>query len=352
MPVFDTPSIIRDIVLVLDGGVIFYTLLFVAIFLGQWLRSSLRKFTDVRLAWAIFMLGMSLNTFSFIMSDFYFTEAIESLIWVKTGYTSMMIALIGFFIALERILPFQTRNIFAFLGLVITSITVLSPREWMTALALAACLLAFAVLSLFFIFYIRTTAGEVRSSIRLILIGFLIGFVGYLGRSDFIYYSLGEIAYVFGALFLVTGLLMLGVAVFVSPALDELDWPEQMLELYVIHKGGVLIHHHEFVRTVDMDRHLTAAGIAGIQSLLEEITQSIGLNNLSIGDVNILFAHGSHFTTVLISKRAYRVLLAKVEDFVEKFQMVFGREIENPANVSIFGETDLIVESIFSTEQF
>jgi len=332
MPIFDTLTLTRDLVLVLDAGVIFYSLLFVSTLVGQWLKSPLRKLNDARLAWAIFMGGMAFNTFSFIMSDFYFTGALESLLWVKTGYIAMMIALIGFFIAMEQILPFRTRNMFTISGIIVTSVTVFAPREWLTALALTASLIAFGMLILFFVYYLRATVGEVRSSLRMITIGIIIGFVGYLLRSDFIYSSLGEAAYTLGALLLFLGLLILGIAVFGSPALDELDWTEQMLELYVIHDSGMLMFHHKFVPTVNMDEHLTAAGISGIQSLLEEITQTTtGLNNLSIGELNILFAQGEKFTTVLIARRAYRVLLAKVQDFSSKFQLVFGRfAVEDP----------------------
>ncbi len=349
MPIFDTMTLTRDLVLVLDAGVIFYALLFVSTLVGQWLRSPLRKWNDVRLAWAIFMGGMAFNTFSFVMSDFYFTGALESLLWVKAGYIAMMIALIGFFIAMEQILPFNTRNIFTIAGIIVPIVTFFAPREWLTALALTASLIAFGMLILFFIYYLRTTAGEVRSSIRMIMIGILIGFVGYLARSDFIYTSLGEAVYTLGAFLLFAGLLLLGIAVFGSPALDELDWAEQMLELYVIHDSGILMYHHKFVPTVNMDEHLTAAGISGIQSLLEEITQTTtGLNNLSIGELNILFAQGEKFTAVLIARRAYRVLLAKVEDFSSKFQLVFGKMAERGPNKPISEEqAQGLVESVF-----
>lgn len=351
MPIFDTMTLTRDLVLVLDAGVIFYALLFVSTLVGQWLKSPLRKRNDARLAWAIFMGGMASNTFCFVMSDFYFTGALESLFWVKTGYISMMIALIGFFVAMEQILPFKTRNMFTISGTIVTGITVFAPREWLTALALTASLFAFGMLILFFVYYLRTTAGEVRSSIRMIMIGFLIGFAGYLMRSDFIYTSLGEAAYTLGAFLLFLGLLLLGIAVFGSPALDELDWAEQMLELYVIHDSGILMFHHKFVPTVNLDEHLTAAGIAGIQSLLEEITQTTtGLNNLSIGELDILFAHGEKFTAVLIARRAYRVLLAKVQDFTSKFQLVYGVIAEEIPNSPVNEEqANGLVTSVFAS---
>jgi hypothetical protein len=220
----------------------------------------------------------------------------------------------------------------------------------LTTLAFAACLVAFGILALFFRFFVRSTTGVVRSSMRVILVGFIVGFVGYLGRSDFIYASLGPEVYIIGGFLLAGGLLILGTAVLGSPALDELDWTDQMLELYLIHTSGVLLFHHKFVSAVNMDESLTAAGIAGVQELFKEITQSkTGLNNLSVGDFDILFAHEEEFTSVLIAKQPYRVLLEKVKDFSDKFQLVFGKAIQEfSGNTSQFEAGDALVKAVFS----
>ncbi|MFW9769170.1 MAG: hypothetical protein ACFFEM_10145, partial [Candidatus Thorarchaeota archaeon] len=231
---FTELTLTRDLVMILHAAVVLYSLLFFGTFMNQWRKSPLRKLTDVRLAWAVFMLGMVLNTFSFMMTDFYFTEDPASLLWTKTGYIAMMIALMGFFLALERILPYRTRNIFTWSVLLIAIVTVFAPRELLTLLALSASLLAFGMLFLFFAYFVKNTTGAVRSSMRMIFFGVLIGFIGYLLRSDLVY-SFGEQYYVLGAALLVTGLVILGIAVLSSPTLDELDWDEQMLELYVIH---------------------------------------------------------------------------------------------------------------------
>jgi hypothetical protein len=142
----------------------------------------------------------------------------------------------------------------------------------------------------------------------------------------------------------------LGTAILGSPALDELDWTDQMLELYMIHTSGILLFHHKFVPAVDMDESLTAAGIAGVQELFKEITQSkTGLNNLSIGDFEILFAHEPEFTSVLIAKQPYRVLLEKVKDFSEKFQLVFGKAIQEfSGNTTQFEAGDALAKAVFS----
>jgi len=349
MPPFGVPSLVRDAVLVLDSAVVLYTLLFAITLVYEWLKSPLRKPTDVRLAWSVFMFGMACNSFSFIMSDFYSTPDFY-LLWVKTGYLSIMIALIGFSLALERILPYHTHHVFSAGQTIVAAVTVLAPREMLTALAFAASIVAFGILALFCIFFVRSTTGVVRSSMRIILAGFLVGYTGFLGRSDFIYDNLGPQVYILGGLFLAGGLLVLGTAILGSPALDELDWTDQMLELYVIHASGILLFHHKFVSAVDMDETLTAAGIAGVQELFKEITQSkTGLNNLSIGNFDILFAQGPGFTSVLIANQPYRVLLEKVKDFSDKFQLVFGKAIQNlGGEVSQFEAADALAKAVFS----
>ncbi|MHA2027011.1 MAG: hypothetical protein ACW98U_14010 [Candidatus Thorarchaeota archaeon] len=348
---FTELTLARDIIIILHSAVVLYSLLFFGTFLNQWIRSPLRKLTDVRLAWAVFMLGMVLNTFSFMMTDFYFTEDPISLLWTKTGYLAMMMALIGFFLALERILPYQTKNLFTGSVIIVAVVTVFAPREWLTILALTASVFAFGMLFLFFAFYVKNTTGTVRNSMRMIFVGVLIGFVGYLLRSDPVY-GIGEQYYILGAALLVTGLVILGIAVLSSPTLDELDWDEQMLELYVIHSAGILVYHHRFKEAVEFDENLTAAGITGVQELVKEITKSKeGLNNLSVGNFDILFAQKENFISMLLAKESYRVLLEKVEDFAERFELIYGEAMEDfTGEVTQFGSASSIVNSLFTPE--
>jgi hypothetical protein len=263
----------------------------------------------------------------------------------------MMIALLAFFFALERILPYRTRNAFTIAGLLVAITTIFWPGESLWMMALAASILAFIMLFLFFMYFIRGTTGEVRSSMRLIFIGFLIGFLGFVGRSDLIAGLLGIDAFILGACLLMVGLLILGVGVLGSPALDELDWADQLLELYVIQSSGILLFHHEFSRAVDMDEHLAAAGIAGVQTLFQEITQSAtGFSNMSVGNYHILFAQGENFISVLMARKPYRVLLDMVGDFTKKFELVYAKGLRTfTSEMSQFEGAADIVKVVFSS---
>ncbi len=103
----------------------------------------------------------------------------------------MITALVGFFVALERILPYETRNVFVYLCILSIIVTIFIPFELMTYIALFASGLTFVILLLFFMHYFRITSSEIKSAMRLILVGFVIGFIAYIGRSDLIYSSLG-----------------------------------------------------------------------------------------------------------------------------------------------------------------
>jgi len=330
LPLFPPGDPVRDLILILDSAVIFYSSLLCTMLFGQWYRNKSRKIADVKFAWSIFFLGMVFNTSSFIFADFYFTAEPFNTLFVKAGYVSLMLALTAFFFTVERIVPYRTRYVFSLSGFAISVITILSPRYFLEVLALSIAIMTFVGIMMFLVYTLRNTTGDIRRSIEQLVTGFMIGFVGFLGRSDFVYFNLGEPIYILGSGMLVGGLMIFGYAIVDTPALDELDWKRQLVELYLIGAGGILVYHRQFAESRDVDQVLTAAGISGVQSLFQEITSSdSGLNVVSIGDYEILFAHGVSFTSVLIARAAYQVLLGKVREFTEKFDAVFGPIVDS-----------------------
>ncbi|MFQ5833355.1 MAG: hypothetical protein ACE5H4_11670 [Candidatus Thorarchaeota archaeon] len=304
---------------------------------------------DVRFAWSVFFFGMILNTSSFIFADFYYTEELLNTILTKTGYVSLILDLAAFFFTIERIVPYRTRNVFSFSGVAIAILTVFFPRSLIEVLALTIALVTLVGIMMFLIYTMRNTTGEIRRGIEQLVTGFLIGFVGFLGRSDFVYYNLGESFYLLGEGMLVTGFIVFGHSIIDTPALDELDWRRQLVELYLIQAGGILVYHHQFAESADIDQVLTAAGISGMQSLFPEITRSeSGLNVVSIRDYAILFAHGGSFTSVLIAKAAYQVLLGKVKEFTGKFDVIFSPIVQNfEGSLREFSSVQELVASYF-----
>ena len=349
MQYFSPGDIFRDISLILMAGVIFYSSLLSIILYREWYKNKSRKITDIQLGWAIFLLGMAFNRGAFILADFFFITEPWNTFFIKFGYIGLILALTAFFFAMEISLPHNTRHMFFISGLAHAVLAAIFPRAWLEAIALSIAIIVFIGVLLFLNFTMKNTSDDVRKSIKTIIAGFLLGFIGFILASDMAYNNLGLVPYVIGELLLVVGIVTFGLGSLYSPVLEEFDWKQKLVELYFIQDGGLLIFHHEFERTSELDQVLTAAGISGIQSLFKEITQSeSGLNIVSVGQFEILFSHSKTFTSVLITKAPYKILLGKLDEITQIFEQMFGNIIQNfEGSLSEFSSAKELVASIF-----
>jgi len=349
MPTFPPGDPIRDLSLLLMGGVVFYSFLGSALLYRDWYQNQYRKIVDIKFAWATFLLGMVFNRSAFIQSDFYYTVEPFNTLFTKMGYVGLILALTAFFFAIELILPYRTRNAFFYAGLLHAVLAVVFPRDWLDYIAISIAVVTLAGVMLFLNYTMKNTSGNVQRSIKTILAGFLIGYFGFIFSSDMAYGIFGIVPYLLGEGGLVFGLVIFGLGAIYSPALGELDWRQQLVELYIIQQGGLLVYHYEFERTGELDQVLTAAGISGVQSLFQEITQSeMGLNVVSVGKFEILFSHSNSFTSVLITKAPYNVLVDKIEEFTDTFELMFGSIIQNfEGDLREFSSAEELVKSIF-----
>lgn len=329
MPTFETVTLVRDLALLVNAAVVLYSLLLGTIFILQWYRSSLRKLVDSRVAWALFMYGMAINSFGFIQSDIYALTDVDSTFWAKVAYVGLFIAISGFSFGVENIVNYRTFHIPTGMLLILGFFAAILPREQMIYTAYVGYVVMAILLVLFVNYYRGITVGDVKKNIERIWIAFLIGIIGYVGKSDFVYYNIGEYVYILSGIILVVSLIALGMIIIASPALNELDWEDYLMEIYVLQSSGVLMHHHTFKSSVSFDEGLTAAGIAGIQNLFQELLLTKGgLNHLTVGEYSVLFVHGDGILSVLISTKPYTILLDKLKDFTDKFQLVYQKEIE------------------------
>ncbi len=337
----------------LSSGVIFYSIFFLFYLISVWIRGPLKKIVDIRLAWAIFLLGLATNAFSFMITDVAVLSAVENAFWIKMGYISIMFSITAFFFALERILPYKTKSVFSISGLFITVVTIFVPQDVMRILAFGFGSLVFILMLLFFRYFRAHTSDETQLSYQLLSTGIIIGFVGFVLRNDVVLVNFGVDYYLLGLLLITIGIMMFGGSIIQSPAYDELDWPEQVNELYVIAEGGILMFYHSFNEEHKFDEDLAAAGISGFQDMLKEITESEeGFRRVSIGSNEILFSHGSTVVTALVANAPYRILLDKVDDFTEKFELLFSERIHQRMR-PLTGELPalLLIENVFQTPQ-
>ncbi len=349
MPVFPPGDVLRDLSFLLMSGVVFYSSLLAGMIYREWFKNKLRKFTDIQFAWATFLLGMVFNRAAFIFSDFYYVTEPWNTIFTKIGYICLILAMTAFFFSMELLLPNNVRHVFSITGIIHVVFAVIFPRDWLNAIAISIGLVTAVGVLMFLNFTMKNTSGDVRKSIKIIVAGFLLGFFGFIFASDMAFSIFGFGLYLLAEASLVVGLVTFGLGSYYSPALEELDWKQKLVELYFIQDGGLLVYHYEFERTSDIDRVLTAAGIAGIQALFQEITKSdSGLNVVSVGQLEILFSHSETFTSVLIAKAPYKILFGKLEEITQIFELMFANIIKNfEGSLSEFSSARDLVESIF-----
>ncbi|MHA1135745.1 MAG: hypothetical protein ACTSSE_04595 [Candidatus Thorarchaeota archaeon] len=73
-----------------------------------------------------------------------------------------------------------------------------------------------------------------------------------------------------------------------------------------------------------------------------------GLNVVSVGQIEILFSHSETFTSVLITKTPYKILLDKLEEITKTFELMFANIIKNfEGSLSEFSSARDLVTSIF-----
>ena len=327
MPTFDSSMIpfVRDFMLIFDSSTAFCALLFGLILFSQWYRGEFRRLVHLKLAWSVFFFGVAVNTLSFMVSTYWLIEEPMNTFWVTIGYVSIILSLTAFFFAMERVLPYNTHYIFSMIGLLCAIVTLLIPRNVFVVVAFSAALLALVGILLFLRYSLEITSGDVRRNVEIVVGGFLVGWIGFIGRSDFVYYNLGESLYITGLVLLLLGMTVFGYTLTYTVALDEMDWEKQIVGVYLIQYGGLLVFHYEFEEGSNVNQVLTAAGISGVQSLFQEITRTeSGLNLVSIGEYELFFAHGGTITAVLIAKQPYHILLGKLKEFVTRFEIVLG----------------------------
>ncbi|TXT54210.1 MAG: conserved membrane protein of unknown function [Candidatus Thorarchaeota archaeon] len=343
------PGPIRDFILALDAGAIFYSILYMSILLHRWYRDRLKKEQDIRFTWSLFFLGLLGNLLAFSFTRLTELSTFVEMLLIRGGYISLILAGTSFFAVLERVADFQSKNLFSKVFAASCSLALIIPLDYVGVLAFLMSTIALGGFVHYLYLSIKRSTGLVRRILIRIIFGIIVGFLAYLIRVEPLILLMGNILHILSGILLALSLILVGEAILDSPALDELDWQQHILELYVTHNSGSMLYSHSFTETDETRSALTAASISGAQSLFQEITSTeSGFDTLSLGDKHLLFAHRENFTAVLLTQRPYGVLLDKLNEFADDFQLVYGPAIDNfRSRVTEFNSAYDLVEMVF-----
>ncbi|MFX0101325.1 MAG: MFS transporter, partial [Candidatus Hodarchaeota archaeon] len=121
------------------------------------------------------------------------------------------------------------------------------------------------------------------------------------------------------------------------PPEEELFWQNEIINIHVIHKGGVIMSYYSFifeegVREGEEERDplLFSSGITGISTFLQEVVESKErVENIDHQDKKLMFEYGNNFTVVLLTKRILKILRNKLHLLANDIQELLGSVIES-----------------------
>lgn len=133
------------------------------------------------------------------------------------------------------------------------------------------------------------------------------------------------------------------------PPAEEMDWPNQVVQLYVITDGGIMMTHYAFKSKVTFDLDLFSGGISGVTTILQEMIESDQkLKVIDHEDKKLLFEYGDRFVVTLIARKDLRIIRSKLKILSEEIQNVFWEILEDwNGDLDVFKPINTLIKNLF-----
>ena len=130
-----------------------------------------------------------------------------------------------------------------------------------------------------------------------------------------------------------------------------MEWANEIINIYVIKDGGIIMTEYNFSQKEKFDADLLAGGMTGVSTILKEMIDSkeSNLKIIDHEDKKILFEYGKGFSTVLISYKDLKILRNKLITLTINIQNVFWETIEDwEGDLDIFKPINTMIKHIFT----
>jgi hypothetical protein len=138
----------------------------------------------------------------------------------------------------------------------------------------------------------------------------------------------------------------------------EKEWYESLIHFYIIHKSGLLLYEHEFIKVDERaESDLVSGGIIGLTSILGEIVKGKEkLRTIDHGDKKLMFKYSpdKEVIFVLLIGEDLFVLRNKINLFILEFIEEYHEKIESLQGViaSEWAGVSALVKKHFSRKYF
>lgn len=310
-------------------------ILFYLIYRAVFLKKSAPFSSQIFIGFACLIAGYILSFLSTMVERFY----VNQIPWWQNYfyYQSWFFMAIGgilFAFFIERLYQktFQTHYFFTMLGISVLFLNIfLLNSIYFTISVVALLVIIHGFLGFFFIFVLRKTIGRNRLKILFTFIGCLLLFFSRIFDTEFFFdYITSEAFYLIEYPLILVALLMLYISFFALPVFNDVDFRENLEELYIISKvTNDNIYYYNF-RTLSTQmteaNQLVPGGIFGLQTLIQTMMSTSEESEVELieqDEVVLLMDHSETIICILVVNNHFRIhdmILRKIRSqFEEKY---------------------------------
>jgi len=134
----------------------------------------------------------------------------------------------------------------------------------------------------------------------------------------------------------------------------ELRWAQKIRQLYIcLVDKGTCLYDYSFKKEESMEGSLVTGFIAGIYSLVQEITHTQKrLKVIDVEDIKIVLERGNKILGILLTEENYTILRTKLRRLIEIFEVEFENELAAfSGRVDVFKRTEKFIDRIFTYKE-
>jgi MFS family permease len=135
------------------------------------------------------------------------------------------------------------------------------------------------------------------------------------------------------------------------PPAEEMGWRNEIIHLYVISSGGIIMSDYSFAESTEGDSDLLAGGLSGVITLLKEIVgSSEQLKSIDHADKKLLFeyAFSQQFLVALLTNKDLNILRTKLKKLTAQIQAVFWETMTHwDGNLDILAPIKTMIRNNF-----
>lgn len=302
-----------------------------------------------------------------IIGDFYFSEKKIRYFFIYGRNLEFILSLSLFSFSLESS-ELKTNNYliskgFGLLSAAIFIFTVFSPQITIILLLLAIPLILFLLIQYGWITLIQTKKFRTfRYPFYALFLGFFLFIAGFLisqllfNTRDLPNLDLsGRLVGDFIQLF---GILLLAVAFFFLPSLNEFTWYDKLQKMFVIHPTGLCLFGYDFLKfqaisEASTDTDLTTSLLLAMNTIAQEITPQKSSKSDVIHKDNlvILFEFGMYCFIALFVSEDSITIRKKLREFSGSFERMFSAQLKKwSGNTNQFETAERLIFKIFTPD--